>query len=70
MNGNTPVPATGGIAQEGTTYYKKYPVVGVDIRGNVYGGGNNAEVTGSTNVTIGKEEVVTPAPQPNPAPQP
>ena len=29
-------------------------VVGADIRGNVYGGGNNAEVTGNTNVTIGK----------------
>jgi hypothetical protein len=33
----------------------KLPVVGVDIRGNVYGGGNNAEVTGDTHVTIGKE---------------
>ena len=54
MNGNTPVPAK-GIVQEGTTYYKKYPVVGVDIRGNVYGGGNNAEVTGNTNVNIGKK---------------
>ena len=31
-------------------------VVGADIRGNVYGGGNNAEVTGNTNVTIGKKE--------------
>ena len=31
-------------------------VVGADIRGNVYGGGNNAEVTGDTNVTIGKAE--------------
>ena len=31
-------------------------VVGADIRGNVYGGGNNAEVTGDTNVTIGKEK--------------
>ena len=30
-------------------------VVGADIRGNVYGGGNNAEVTGDTNVTIGKK---------------
>ena len=29
-------------------------VTGVDIRGNVYGGGNNAEVTGNTNVEIGK----------------
>ena len=33
----------------------KKPVVGVDIRGNVYGGGNNAEVTGDTNVNIGKK---------------
>ena len=30
-------------------------VVGADIRGNVYGGGNNAEVTGNTNVFIGKK---------------
>jgi hypothetical protein len=35
-------------------------VVGADIRGNVYGGGNEAEVTGGTNVTIGKEKVTTP----------
>lgn len=40
----------------GVTYYKKYDVLGADIRGNVYGGGNNAEVTGNTNVTIGKEK--------------
>ena len=37
-----------------TTYYEEKPVIGVDIRGNVYGGGNNAAVTGNTNVTIGK----------------
>ena len=35
-------------------------VVGVDIRGNVYGGGNNAEVTGDTHVTIGKAATATP----------
>ena len=29
-------------------------VTGVDIRGNVFGGGNNANVTGNTNVKIGK----------------
>ena len=52
-NGNNYTEAT-GTAQEGTTYYRKYPVVGVDIRGNVYGGGNNAAVTGNTNVNIGK----------------
>ena len=47
-------PATSVIAKEGTLYYIK--VVGADIRGNVYGGGNNAEVTGDTNVTIGSKE--------------
>ena len=30
--------------------------LGVDIRGNVYGGGNKAEVTGNTNVVIGKKQ--------------
>jgi hypothetical protein len=35
-----------------TSYYKK--VEGVDIRGNVYGGGNNAQVTGDTDVQIGR----------------
>ena len=30
------------------------PVRGADIRGDVYGGGNAAEVTGDTNVVIGK----------------
>ena len=43
-----------GTAQENVTYYEKKDVLGVDIRGNVYGGGNNAEVTGNTNVVIGK----------------
>ena len=33
----------------------KMSVLGADIRGNVYGGGNNAGVTGDTNVTIGKK---------------
>lgn len=46
------------LAAANTTYYM--PVLGVDIRGNVYGGGNQAEVTGSTNVTIGKETTTTP----------
>ena len=57
-SGNTYTIVT-GTAVEGTTYYRKYPVVGVDIRGNVYGGGNNAEVTGNTNVQIGKENTTT-----------
>jgi hypothetical protein len=45
-----------GTAAADTTYYKKYTVLGVDIRNNVYGGGNNAEVTGNANVNIGKKE--------------
>ena len=35
-------------------------VVGANITGNVYGGGNQAEVTGNTNVNIGRS--VTPTP--------
>ena len=46
----TPVNA----AEEGKVYCLR--VEGVDIRGNVYGGGNNAVVTGNTNVNIGKKE--------------
>ena len=46
-------------AEAGTTYYEKKAVIGADIRGNVYGGGNAAVVTGNTNVTIGKEPTVT-----------
>ena len=34
--------------------YQTKTVKGANIIGNVYGGGNNAEVTGNTNVTIGK----------------
>ena len=44
-----------GTATAGTTYYREVEVIGADIRSNVYGGGNNAAVTGNTNVTIGKE---------------
>ena len=43
-----------GTAVAGTTYYEKKTVVGVDIRDNVYGGGNAADVTGDTNVVVGK----------------
>ena len=45
-----------GTAKDGTTYYEKKDVLGVDIRGDVYGGGNNAEVTGDTKVKIGRKE--------------
>ena len=48
--------AASGTAEEHVTYYEKKEVLGVDIRGNVYGGGNNAEVTGNTNVNIGKKK--------------
>ena len=41
--------------EQGNVIVVKKPVVGADIRGNVYGGGNQAEVTGSTNVVIGKK---------------
>ena len=52
-SGDDYTPASGEAAED-TDYYKKYTVLGVDIRDNVYGGGNNAEVTGNTNVNIGK----------------
>ena len=42
-------------AIDGVTYYEKVDVLGADIRGNVYGGGNNAEVTGDAKVKIGKK---------------
>ncbi len=36
------------------TNEKVKDVEGADVRGNVYGGGNQADVTGSTNVVIGR----------------
>ena len=47
-----------GTASADVTYYEKQNVLGVDIRDNVYGGGNNAEVTGNTNVNIGERKEV------------
>ena len=44
-----------GTASADITYYEEKDVRGVDIRGNVYGGGNNAEVTGDSKVKIGKK---------------
>ena len=49
---------TEGTAETTSTYYLK-TVKAVDIRGNVFGGGNNAEVEGDTNVVIGKK-ITTP----------
>lgn len=48
-----------GTAVAETNYYKRNAVVGADIRGNVYGGGNEAEVTGNTNVNIGRDATTT-----------
>ena len=62
--------AATGTAVDGITYYEKQTVIGADIRGNVYGGGNNAEVTGDTHVVIGKPENTTPDPSPDPSPEP
>ena len=41
-----------------TPSYQLVTVEGVDIRDNVYGGGNNAQVTGDTEVIIGKSDDV------------
>lgn len=43
-----------GTAVDGVTYYEQKDVLGADIRGDVFGGGNEAEVTGNTNVTVGR----------------
>ena len=48
--------AAEGTTEDGVTYYEKKTVQGADIRGHVYGGGNNAEVTGNTNVNIGERK--------------
>ena len=55
-NGNT-VYEEDGVTPKKQTVKDTDPVTvfGADIRGNVYGGGNEAEVTGNTNVTIGKK---------------
>ena len=47
---------TEGTAETTSTYYLK-TVKAVDIRGNVFGGGNNAVVTGNTEVVIGKKKI-------------
>ena len=46
-------------SQDGwTPSYEIRTVEGVDIRGNVFGGGNEAAVTGDTKVVIGKNDAV------------
>ena len=46
--------AATGTAVDGVTYYEQKDVLGADIRGDVFGGGNEAEVTGNANVTVGR----------------
>ena len=41
---------------DGTVHEVEKDVLGADIRGNVYGGGNAAEVKGETNVVIGERK--------------
>ena len=50
----TEITSDDATASEGIIYYAR--VLGADIRGNVYGGGNNAPVTGNTDVVIGKHK--------------
>ena len=61
---NTPVVKTvttgegeGAVTTEEPTtdLERTHSVIGVDIRDNVFGGGNEAEVSGDTHVTIGKQ---------------
>ena len=44
-----------GTASADVTYYEKKTVLGVDIKGNIYGGGNNAKVTGDAVVNVGRK---------------
>ena len=55
---------------EGKPTYTKKAVIGADIRGNVYGGGNQAEVTGQTNVQIGNRKTSPSSTPPAPEPEP
>ena len=55
---------------DGKPTYTKKAVIGADIRGNVYGGGNQAEVTGQTNVQIGNRKTSPSSTPPAPEPEP
>ena len=44
-----------GVESPTTDEDRTHKVLGADIRGNIYGGGNNAVVTGDTDVQIGKK---------------
>lgn len=53
-------PETNNDGTPTTEIERTHKVEGADIRENVYGGGNKADVTGKTNVIIGQQPVVTP----------
>lgn len=53
-------PETNNDGTPTTEIERTHKVEGADIRENVYGGGNKADVKGKTNVTIGQQPVVTP----------
>ena len=52
---------TNGVTSEvdTTDQERTHTVIGANITGNVYGGGNAADVSGDTNVVIGKEKTTT-----------
>ena len=54
-----PVYESDGITPKKKTVNVVKHVVGANITGNVYGGGNAADVTGDTNVIIGKDQPTT-----------
>ncbi len=56
VTGYYTVTAASGTATDNTIYCQKKTIRGADIRGNVFGGGNNADVTGDTNVVIGRRQ--------------
>ncbi|MBO7581312.1 MAG: chitobiase/beta-hexosaminidase C-terminal domain-containing protein [Bacteroidaceae bacterium] len=59
-----------GVESATTSEERTHTVLGADIRGNIYGGGNNAEVTGDTNVQIGKKVETSTTPEADPTPGP
>lgn len=44
---------SGKVWGQSPDYSVPQPIIGANILGNVYGGGNHAKVTGNTNVQIG-----------------
>ena len=55
-NNNGTYDSATGTASADVTYYEKKDVIGADIRGDVFGGGNEAEVTGNSTVRISQKQ--------------